>query len=139
MIPLRLREFADDCEERSCILREAARRARLASIDPTLSSDDRAACLDELRHFVGSMLAFPESASNAFNDNSTLERSPADRISEVPPEALNPRQLGELYGLNERTVRRSIERGYRRGLPGYFHQGCHWYAEPELFQAKIRT
>lgn len=137
MIPLRLREFADDCEERSRILREAAQRARLASIDPTLSSDDRAACLDELRHFVGSMLAYPESATNALNDNNALESSPADRISVAGADALGTKRLAQLFGMDDRNVRRAIERAVHRGLPGFYKAGSEWRADREAFERKV--
>lgn len=61
--------------------------------------------------------------------------APKDRPTEAgtPPNAMNARQLAERFGIVERTARRAIERGVRKGWPGFYRDGCHWYAEPAAF------
>lgn len=57
----------------------------------------------------------------------------------VPVEALNARQIADRLGIGERRARRIIERCVKRGLPGFYRDGCHWFAEVSAFeQATLR-
>lgn len=134
---IQLRWRANDWQERARHLQEASRLARAASNDPTLSSAERRAYLDELEQSVGSMLALPEIVSKAVNDNISLDVSPADNISEASAGALGTARLAQLFGMDDRNVRRAIERAVHRGLPGFYKAGSEWRADLEAFERKV--
>lgn len=50
--------------------------------------------------------------------------SPSDKLSVLPPDAMNARQLARLFGLTDRGARKAIVRGFDRGLPGFYRHGC---------------
>lgn len=54
-----------------------------------------------------------------------------------PSDSLNPRQLAELTGVNERTARRTIERAVHKRIPGFYRDGWQWRAMPDAF-ARMR-
>lgn len=135
--PIQLRWFADDCEERVRVYRDAARRARDAIINPHLSSVDRRAILDELRHFVGQMFTDQQPCSNQSNKIRGLHLLPADKRSELPPNTLGTAQLAELFGMDRRNVQRAFERAMRDNLPGFYWTGSQWRADPEAFAREV--
>ena len=132
--PVQLRSLANDCEERARltsnqeaerIYRTIARLARATALAPDLASDERRACLVELRKGLefARWLVGEKSAER-------LPKHETQPTHSVAPDALNARQLAELFGLNERTVRNQIDYGNRCGWPGHFRVGCHLYALP---------
>lgn len=153
MIALRLRQLADDCDERArnspmaqAMFSGIARTARIAAGSPELDSTSRRAAFECLAAMANLARWFDGENGVSVDDqldSLPLDRfkpavflaPPADRRSEIPLEALNPRQLAEHFTMNERTARRTIERAMRRGLPGFYREGRYWRAEPSAFEA----
>lgn len=61
-----------------------------------------------------------------------IDKHLADRA--IPDGTLNARQLAGLFGMTERGARKAIVRGVDRCLPGFYREGCHWYAERKAFE-----
>lgn len=135
--PVQLRWFADDCEERARVYRDAARRARDAVINPHLTSVERWAILDELRYSVGQSFTSEAGESIAPLFFSRLEISPADKISDTPSNALGTAKLAKLHGMDRRNVQRACERAARDNRPGFYWTGSQWRADPDAFAREV--
>ena len=135
--PRRLNWFADDLQERIRVLHSASAQARSAATNPHLSSADRRAILDDLRHLVRSVLDNSEFADHKVREVSGLQLIPADNLSDTPRNTLGTAQLADLFGMDDRNVRRAIERAIRLGLPGFYWTGSQWRADPEAFAREV--
>lgn len=164
LIQTRLRQLADDCEERArrahtgearSLYHRAASDARRATRDRCLGDDGRRAALiaaaaqaDWAGWYEGESFLDPQNSDfvSAMLDNpSTMPAKPldirdlpTDNLSVLPPDALNARQLADRLGMGERTARRAIERHWRKGWPGFYRDGRRWYAEPDAFDRAQR-
>jgi hypothetical protein len=146
-----LRRLADDCEER-------ARRTDSAEARSSYHGAARAARMAIRMGYAGDMakslrVASAMAALARCHEGEEIERvamaapplptpspfslPPVDET--LPSAALNARQLALMHGMPERTARRTIERGMRKGRPGFYRRGCHWYAEEQAFHAMRRT
>lgn len=135
--PRQLRWFADDCEQRAGVYRDAAFQARTAATNPHLTSVERWAILDELRHLVRPVLDNAAFADHKASEVSGLQLIPADSLSDTPRNALGTAQLAQLFGMDDRNVRRAFERAMRDNLPGFYWTGSQWRADPEAFAREV--
>lgn len=134
---LQLRWFANDCEERARVFQQAAIEARSAAISGHLASNERRAVLDDLRDRVRQVLIEPREAETKQQFSAPFAPSPTDDRSVVPPTALRTRQLADLFGMDDRNVRRACERGFKRGLPGFHRDGTQWRVDREAFEREV--
>lgn len=140
----RLRSLADDCDERARLARDsvamldfhrAASDARRWAADRTASDDDLSSALDAMtyRHRLarwhdGDRAALDTGeAGQPVTVQAALPRSPS------PSALLNPRQLGEQFGMSENGAREAVKRGVRRNLAGFTRDGALWLADPQAF------
>lgn len=64
-----------------------------------------------------------------------LPEASADPLRDQKPDhLLNARQLGARYGVPERGARKTIERGLRRDLAGFYRDGRLMFAAPDAFE-----
>lgn len=156
--PLLLRQLGNDCEERAhgtgdqdarAILAIVARKARMAAMSPHLSIEGRRAWLASLSD-LSSLALWLEDAGitgtvspfvrqSLENHRTSLENpaSPADSLSVTGESALTAAQLASALCINERTVRRAIEQGAAKGLPGFYRDGWRWLADRDAFEAAM--
>ncbi|MEZ5688742.1 MAG: hypothetical protein R3E21_08185 [Caenibius sp.] len=152
----RLRQLADDCQERARLANDAdarsqyhcvAKDARLFARMPHMGEEGLKRALVS----VGASMAvaawldgdtLPDAHTSPLESirplnghrpppapQTTLSESPAP-----PADALNARQLASLLSMPERSARRAIERGVRKGLPGFYRDGRRWYARRDAFE-----
>lgn len=162
MTASRLKQLADDCEERARLSRNAdarglyhlaATQARMREAGRHWSDLDRRDATDALSALVkaarwldGECITdiLSEGKSHSMADlrsysgslpslsNFPLTQSPSP-APPVPSSAFNARQLAERFSVPERTARYRIEQAVRRGRAGFYRDGCRWYAEPLAF------
>lgn len=141
--PFQLRSLANDCEERARLTenqeaertyRTIARRARSTVLDPYLASDERRACLVELRKGLefARWLDGKEPA-----ERPSLPPMPSLEAQPIAGELLKVSQLSARFGISERGARAAIERNYGRRA-GFHRIGGLWFAEPDAFARVIR-
>lgn len=135
--PIQLKSFANDCQERIRVLQSASDQARTAATNPHLTSVERWAILDELRHLVRPVLDNAAFADHKASEVSGLQFIPADNLSDTPRNALGTAQLAQLFGMDDRNVRRAFERAMRDNLPGFYWTGSQWRADPEAFAREV--
>ena len=170
MIRERLRQLANDCEERARGTRDsharnlyhrAATDARHAHATRHLSDGELQVYWQAMnaqamlaQWYDGSEFdASPDKLSAGFMPTISVSYASAIPLANIdltepvivtqnaavlscPPDAMNPRQLGELCGIPERTARRAIERGWRNRWHGFFREGgarAYWFAELDAF------
>lgn len=155
----RLCQMADDCEERArlsdsadarSLFHRAATDARLIARTPCIAEDGLRLALERTTseaRFAAWLSgdALPETPTSPAQCTPTFEghRPQPDAVSRpsdspAPPEgAMIARQLAETFGVPERTARRAIERGVRKGLPGFYcipnGVRTRWLAEVQAF------
>ncbi|HUE80288.1 MAG TPA: hypothetical protein VMN38_11750 [Sphingomicrobium sp.] len=151
----RLSDFADDCEawaRLSCTAdarglfhriaadaRETARGRYLGEEGFRLALEAAKAQAAFAAWHSGAVDVAPEWGRVASDRAVPHANAPGVRLRPLrPPGALNACRLAELYGMNERSARRAIERGACSGLPGFYRDGCHWFAEPQAFERARR-
>lgn len=135
--PIQLRWFANDCQERIRVLQSASDQARSAAISPHLSSVERWAILDELRHLVRPSLDNSAFADHKVSEVSCLQLIPADKLSDTPSNALGTAKLAKLHGMDRRNVQRACERAARGNRPGFYWTGSQWRADPDAFAREV--
>lgn len=145
MIPVRLRQLANDCEERARLTindnahdlyRLAARDARQGAAAAHLGSDQRGAVLaamSDLARLARWYDGAPESDQASDRSDDPEQCAPL-----IADELLNARQLCATYGMSENGARKAIERGLRRGLVGFYRDGALWLAERGAFASILR-
>lgn len=163
MIRQRLRQLADDCEERArrsrnadarSLYHRAAKDARQAYATSHLSEGELHDYLQAMnaqallaRWYDGSEWdSSPDKLSAGFAPfqsvmvctksapaNIDLTGAPGTPIDACPPDAMNARQIGQLCGIPERTARRAIERGWGNRWPGFYRKGRYGFAELDAF------
>lgn len=141
--PVQLRWLANDCEERARltgnqeaerIYRTIARLSRLTALAPDLASDERHACLVELRKGLefARWLDGEEPA-----ERPSLPSMPRLEAQTIAGELLKVSQLSARFGISERGARAAIERNYGKRT-GFHRIGGLWFAEPDAFARVIR-
>ena len=146
----RLRQLADDCEERARrtngearnLFHLAAREARNRAGARHLGDIERREALEAIKGFA---LFVRWLDGEAVPEIGPLRLPELVQPAPVPQSALPPivgtlrnaRQLGEAFGMSERGARKAIERGLRRNLAGFYRHGAKLLAEPEAF-AQVR-
>lgn len=152
MILLRLRQLADNYEERARrshnadarnLYHLAARDARIAASGRRMGEDALRATLSDIeilaavaRRYDGERVDGYDLPPVEFATRAAVGPSRSGIVSARPPDALNARQLGQLRGIPERTARRVIERGCRHQWPGFYREGgarAYWFADLDAF------
>lgn len=161
---LRLQRLADDCEERArragspearSLYNRTAADARRAAMLRGMGEDGLRTALEAAvsaarfaAYLDGDVFdTMPEPARDSPERNGDQQRlrCPATKQSRAleslrGPDArpsgdlLNARQLAARFGMCQRTALRTIERGNRRGLPGFYRDRSLWFAEPDAFK-----
>lgn len=154
--PIRLRQLANDCEERArgddnalavSALGWIARQARQAAMAPHLALAERAEALEFLSEFAHvarrycggfdeSVRPMLDCVDSDWHNSADYRPLPPDNVS-VLASALPAGKIASLFGLNDRTARRAIEKGKRLGLPGFYCEGRYWFAERDAFAARM--
>lgn len=141
--PYQLRSLANDCEERARltgnqeaerIYRTIARLARSAVLDPSLTSNERRARLNELRK--GLEFAHWLDGEEP-SERPSLPSMPRLEAQPIAGELLKVSQLSARFGISERGARAAIERNYGKRT-GFHRIGGLWFAEPDAFARVIR-
>lgn len=142
----RLQRLADDCEERARLSTNsdarslywlAARECRLTMIArdgrqrATFAAMTAQAQL--ARWYDGEDIYGAEPASAPLECFSASVRASDAQPTSRPPQGLRARQLAEMSGMSERGALKRIVHGFHKGLPGFYRDGCHWFAEREAF------
>jgi hypothetical protein len=141
----RLRQLADDCEER-------ARRSRSGdarSLYQLAARECRFALSTNARRFPETLAAMSAQAMLArwydgedVDEFGTAPPPPALASDEQsspagprrPLHALKPRQLATLAGMSERGALKRIVHAFHQGLPGFYCCGRRWFADQDAFE-----
>lgn len=146
----RLRQLADDCEERARrtngearnLFHLAAREARNRAGARHLGEIERREALEAIKGFALFVRwldgeAVPEISPMRLPELVQPAPVPQPALPPLVGTLLNARQLGEVFGLSECGARKAIKRGLRRNLAGFHRDGALFFAEREAF-AKMR-
>lgn len=145
----RLRCLADDSDERARTARDSvamldyhrvATDARRWAADRMASDDDLSSALDALTMRYA-LARWHDGDKSALDTGEVFQPVTVPAPSTCPPSPsalLNPRQLGELFGMSENGAREAVKRGVRRNLAGFIRDGALWLADPHAFAGLCR-
>lgn len=163
MIRDRLRQFADDCEERARgtrhgharnLYHHSATTARLAANRRGAGDDCLGRTLQAMK--AQAMLAqwydgsepdaTPDILSGGFAPalsvsagdrirlaNIDLTNPPEKHLAACPPDALDVAELAHLFAMSKRGAREAIRRNAEAGRSGFYRDGWRWFADREAF------
>jgi hypothetical protein len=140
----RLRQLADDCEERA----RRSRSGNARNLYQLAASECRSALImhpGRLPETLAAMTAqsmlarwydgedVPEFGIAPLQPDRALAHQSAPTAPTRPPHALTARQLAATAGMTERGALKRIVHAFHRGMAGFYRDGRRWFAEREAF------